>query len=239
MKTLVLGHNGMLGHMVIKYLLSKDIPVVTVNERWPFKHNNCSLFDFDGEYIINCIGAIPQKNTDFAVNYELPIWLDQNMDCKIINPGTDYGLDNNEYDSSKLKANDYILKRGKQTKTIRTAIIGPELKSKNGLFEWFMDSNGKVNGWTEAYWSGITTLQWAKECFSLMNNFYNSNLISTIATECITKYSLLNIIKEVFNKDIIINKNPDFKVNRCLISDIKVKNIKQQFIELKKFYYDN
>ena len=35
MKILILGHKGMLGHMVHKYLLTKDCKIVTTDYRWP------------------------------------------------------------------------------------------------------------------------------------------------------------------------------------------------------------
>ena len=54
----------------------------------------------------------------------------------------------------------------------------------------------------------------------------------------ISKYDLLNIIKEVFNKKIeIIPK--EIGENRCLVGNIKTNNIKTQLLELKNFYYDN
>ena len=35
MKILVLGHKGMLGHMVVKYLQDKNVYVNTLKTRWP------------------------------------------------------------------------------------------------------------------------------------------------------------------------------------------------------------
>ena len=122
---------------------------------------------------------------------------------------------------------------------IRTSIIGPELKSKKSVFEWFMNSTNEVYGWDEHYWNGVTTLEWSKICYDMMLNWNSYGIVNTPSTDCISKYDLLYIIKEVFNKDIAMYKNSKVKVNRCLIGDIEVKNIKQQLIELKEFYYDN
>src|SRR5690606_24943808 len=47
--------------------------------------------------------------------------------------------------------------------TIRTSIIGPELKTNGeGLLHWFLNQSTPVNGFTEAYWGGVTTLELAK-----------------------------------------------------------------------------
>ena len=67
----------------------------------------------------------------------------------------------------------------------------------------------------------------------------NLKIINIPATNCISKYELLNLIKRIFKKRIIINKNSDVKANRCLTGTINVKDINKQLVELKKFYYDN
>ena len=87
-------------------------------------------------------------------------------------------------------------------------------------------------------WNGNTTLEWAKQCLFLMENCENQDIFSILENESISKYDLLNIIKEVFNKKIeIIPK--EIGENRCLVGIIKTNNIKTQLLELKNFYYDN
>ena len=74
MKIFILGHRGMLGHMVHKYLSTKeDCELVTTNLRWPSEEFKKKVIDFDGDFVVNCIGAINQKNDDFDVNVDLPI----------------------------------------------------------------------------------------------------------------------------------------------------------------------
>ena len=103
MKVLVLGHKGMLGHMAHNYLISKGVEVVTTSCRWPtscFKETNQN---FDGDYIINCIGSIHQRTDQFNINWELPQWLDKNANCKIIYPGTDCEMDDDDYGNSRKR----------------------------------------------------------------------------------------------------------------------------------------
>ena len=199
MKVLVLGHKGMLGHMVVRYLKSRPIHVETTNQRFPFKK-----LDFKGEYIINCIGAIPQKTNNFNVNYELPIWLDNNMTCKIIHPGTDCEMDNDDYGLSKAKAAKYLIENSKRTKILKTSIIGPELDGNASLLEWFLSQEKEVFGYTKAMWNGNTTLQWAKQCLHLIENWDSYKTLTILEGECISKYNMLNPIKEVFGKTIKI-----------------------------------
>jgi dTDP-4-dehydrorhamnose reductase len=102
-----------------------------------------------------------------------------------------------------------------------------------------MNSENEVGGWTENYWNGITTLQWSKICYDMLVSWDSYEIVNIPATECISKYQLLNLIKKAFKKDIIINRDPSMRVNRCLSGTLKVKDINKQLLELKEFYYDN
>ena len=43
--------------------------------------------------------------------------------------------------------------------TFRNSIIGPDINENGiGLFHWFMQQNGSINGFTKAIWTGVTTL---------------------------------------------------------------------------------
>ena len=241
MKILILGHKGMLGHMVYKYFNENtSCEILTIDSRWPNEDFVRNILSFNGDYIINCIGAIHQKTNDFEVNVDLPIWLDNNCNkCRIIHSGTDFEMDNSEYGVSKKNASDYITTFGKSTKIIKTSIFGPELNGKSSLFEWFMNSENEVYGWSENYWNGITTLQWSMICHNIILSWDDYPLTNIPSTRCISKYDLLNLIKDVFNKKIKIHKNDDVVANRCLRGTMKVKDIRNQIVELKEFYYGN
>ena len=45
--------------------------------------------------------------------------------------------------------------------SIRTSIIGPELKKKRGLFHWFMQQH-KCEGYATAIWGGIDNFRIGK-----------------------------------------------------------------------------
>ena len=53
-------------------------------------------------------GRVPQKTNDFSINWEIPIWLNENTNCKIIHPATDCEHDSSDYGISKRKGSDYI-----------------------------------------------------------------------------------------------------------------------------------
>ena len=236
MKVLVLGHKGMLGHMVIKYLQKKDINVTTTDSRWPYIKKD--IKSFGGEFIINCIGAIPQRTNSFDINWEIPIWLDLNSPCKIIHPGTDCEMDNDDYGISKNIATNYISNLGKQTKSLKTSIIGPELNTKSSLLEWFLNQEDNVFGYTKAMWNGNTTLQWAKQCLHLIENWEEYDKITVLEGQVISKYNMLLLFNKIFGKKIIvIPKN--LGKNKCLKGNIYTPSLNQQLKELQEFYYKN
>lgn len=237
MKILVLGHKGMLGHMVVKYMSEKNQDVLTTDFRWPNQEFKELVINFSGDYIVNCIGAIHQRTNKFEINWELPQFLDANSKCPIVHPGTDCEMDLDDYGKSKKIARDFIVNNAIRTKSIKTSIIGPELNTKASLMEWFLSQpdNSLVKGYSECYWNGNTTLTWAEFCFNLINNWEKYNKETIISSHCISKYDILVFIKDIYNKNIEIEKNSDIKINKCLLGDIKTHHISKQLQDLKKF----
>lgn len=229
----------MLGHMTVKYLKDKGHQISTTEYKFP----SLEFFDlvnkYEGDYIVNCIGAIPQKTKDFTINTELPIWLSQNAKSKVIHPGTDCEMDDDAYGVSKKTASDYIKNHSTNTKIIKASIIGPEVGTKFSLLDWFLNSEGNVTGYTSAMWNGITTLEWAKQCEMLLHNWDMYKVQTIVSSECISKYDLLTKIKNTFNKDIEIVELENLGSNKCLQADSRTNNIEIQLNELKEYYYKN
>ncbi|MCD4743900.1 MAG: hypothetical protein K8R67_15670, partial [Desulfobacteraceae bacterium] len=129
--------------------------------------------------------------------------------------------------------------------TIRTSIIGPELKTKGaGLLHWFLNQNDEINGFENVLWTGVTTLELAKaidEC--IKQNI--SGLYNLSSENKISKYELLDLFKEVWDKNnIIINRFPDYKSDKSLCNtrvdfDFKVKDYKTMLQELHEWMQNN
>ena len=241
-KVLVLGHTGMLGHMVCKYLIWKGHDIISTDDRWPSEKFFQFVNNFDGNFIVNCIASIPQRTNNFDINYELPIWLDENSNCNIIHPGTDGELGDDLYAISKTNATKHIITDGKRTKMIKVSLIGPEIYNKVSLMEWFLSNDEKiVQGYDKFYWNGITTLQWSKICNLMINDFESYDVLNIPTSNRVSKYELLEIIKDVFNKDIEIKKNSKVEFERCLekTDDMPHVDIRTQLKELKEYYYEN
>lgn len=241
MRSLVLGHNGMLGHMVSKFLRSNGLLVETTDLRWSSNEFKDFIREYDGDYIINCIGAIHQRTNEFDVNWELPIFLDFYSKCRVIHPGTDCEMDDDNYGTSKRIARDFIVTNSKRTKSIKTSILGPEKNTKSSLMEWFLSNNDnqEIFGYSQYFWNGNTTLTWSEIALDLIKNWDSYSKETIVSSECISKKEILDSLNEVFERNIIINNKEDVRFDKCLIGNINTPHIKIQLQKLKEFYYDN
>jgi dTDP-4-dehydrorhamnose reductase len=145
-------------------------------------------------------------------------------------------MDDDDYGNSKRIASEWIKSSGQNTKIIKTSILGPELNTKASLMEWFLSQTGDVNGYSECYWNGNTTLTWAKFCLHLMYNWESEEVETILEGERVSKYQLLLTLKEVYNRHDIYVKPVDKPIiNKCLEGNFKTSNLKSQLIDLQYF----
>ena len=251
MKLLVLGHRGMLGSSVVKVYHKCD--VCTTEYRWPSEEFKNVIRNFDGDLVINCIGAIPQKTQDFTINYDLPQFIVENLssNIKYIHPDTDCVFDGQinegELYSKNQPANaieEYGISKSSimrfcdkpNLKIIRTSIIGVDTYNKS-LLSWFLCQKECANGYTNHYWNGATTIQWAKTSKLIFEDWDNYDNITQVGTAPISKYDLLCLIRDAFDKQIKIVKTKHARdINRCLQSDFEIPHIKYQLNELREIH---
>ena len=56
-------------------------------------------------------------------------------------------MDDDDYGNSKRIAAEWIKSSGKNTKIIKTSILGPEISTKARLMEWFLSQTGEILEW--------------------------------------------------------------------------------------------
>lgn len=246
MKILLLGSDGMLGHVVKIYFQEKGYDVVSLTRRDP---SSKYYYDADkdteaiekilGEnkpdVVINCIGIlnkVAEENKSLAVklNAFLPHYLDslsEKYNFKFVHISTDCVFDGVDGDYSELsKPNaDNFYGRSKalgeiinnRNVTLRTSIVGPDInKNGIGLFKWFMDQDGEVGGYTKVLWTGVTTI-WLARCIDLALENDLIGLQHCVNNETIDKYSLLLLFKKYFEKDIKIIRNSEVVSKKTLV----------------------
>jgi dTDP-4-dehydrorhamnose reductase len=102
--------------------------------------------------------------------------------------------------------------------TLRTSIIGLELKNRLGLLEWFLAQPSAIYGFRRAIYTGFTT----DELSRIIANFVipNPNLhgLYQVSSDPITKYDLLRLANVAFMKNIQIYPDDEFFCDRSLDS---------------------
>jgi len=101
--------------------------------------------------------------------------------------------------------------------TIRTSMIGRELRGSHGLLEWFLSQEGKrVRGFKRAIFSGFTTNALAGTIVEIIERHQNLQGIWHVAASPITKFDLLTLIKQTYELEIEIEADENFSCDRSL-----------------------
>ena len=126
--------------------------------------------------------------------------------------------------------------------TIRTSGIGNELKSNNGLLEWFLSQRGQVKGYTKAIYSGLPSVEVARVLKDYILPRPELSGLYHVSSKPISKYDLLNIVSETFNFDIRIVPDSSVVIDRSLNSN-RFKEvtgyISLEWPDLIKLMYEN
>ena len=274
-KIIVLGANGMAGHIItIGLMADSAYDVISVARSKSIVNPNVlmDVSDFaslgtlikntSADVIINCIGLLnntAEDNPDQAIliNSYLPHFLESQTkytNTKVIHISTDCVFSGEEggYTEKSFKNGKGFYAQSKalgeldNTKdlTFRTSIIGPELNTNGiGLFHWFANQTGTINGYTNAYWTGITTI----ELLNAVKTAITENLTGLyhlVNVSKISKYNLLNIFNEVFHKNINICPYKGYIVDKSLINtridfSFKVKSYEEMISEMKDWIRSN
>ena len=271
-KILVLGANGMAGH-VITIGLSESfsnydvISVARSNSliKPTFLLDISNFIELEKlihkvvpDIIINCIGLLNKNAEDnpeksILINSYLPHFLEsitKLCKIKIIHISTDCvfsGKEGNYLESSfkngvgfyaQSKALGEIINN--KDLTIRTSIIGPEINNNGiGLFHWYYNQTGQISGYTNALWTGVTTIELLRAInASIKENL--TGLYHLVNNQKISKYDLLNIINDEFKRDVIILKDSKYKIDKSLLNtrsdfSFRVKEYRDMLTEMNKW----
>lgn len=225
-------------------------------------------------YVINCIGItkpychdknISEVKNTIAVNSLFPYTLAElasKTGFKVIQIASDGVYAGTKGGYLEDSAHDAVDAYGK-TKSmgevmsgsflnIRCSIIGPEIYNKVFLLEWFLKQpkNAAINGFSNHFWNGVTTLQFAEltreiilqEKFDILIS--ESHVHHFTPNDTVSKYELLSLFNKVFDKDMVIKKCRDGErsVNRTLGSRYKSisyfyqnSTIENEIVKLKNF----
>jgi dTDP-4-dehydrorhamnose reductase len=100
--------------------------------------------------------------------------------------------------------------------TLRTSIIGRELRTRYGLTEWFLSQQGAVKGYKRAIFSGFTTQAMSQILLDYVIPNANLSGLWQVASQPISKYDLLLLMKQAYQKKIEIQPEETIAVDRSL-----------------------
>lgn len=196
------------------------------------------IMDLKPDYIINCIGILvsnSMNNPSLAifVNSFFPHYvadLSNKYNFKFIHVSTDcvFNGKNGPYEVSSYKdeSNYYGLSKNigevityKNSLTIRTSIIGPEVSNiKTGLFDWVMNQTDEIKGYSSVIWSGLTTLELSKFIkWTIENNVNSGKLIHATNGFGISKFDLIGVINAEHGLNLTLNKDNTKTSNKQLL----------------------
>ncbi len=124
--------------------------------------------------------------------------------------------------------------------TLRTSIIGPELKGANGLLAWFLSQSGSCTGFTRAIFSGVPTIVLAYIIRDIFISRTDLHGVYHVASKPISKFDLLSLIAEIYGKKIKIVPKSDLVIDRSLdpiALELKTGYVVADWPELIKLMY--
>ena len=198
-----------------------------------------SIQSFSPDFVINCIGLTKSlcdtKDASKAIylNALFPHMLlktCQEHGAKLIQFSSDcvFSGDDGGYEEASIPdARDlYGLSKtlgeinSPQCLTIRKSTIGLERSTSHGLIEWFLNTAGNIKGYSNALYSGLTTIELVRVVnFIISRNKFMSGIIH-ISSEPISKFSLLSKLSYMLERDdLTIEEDSSFICDRSLNGD--------------------
>lgn len=221
------------------------------------------IIDLNFDIVVNCIGIL---NKDAEDNPHKAIWFNsyfphllesftRNTKTKIVSISTDCVFSGKKgcYTETDFRDGEGFYSMSKamgeiineKDLTIRTSIIGPELnKNGIGLFHWFMNQKEVLNGYSNAFWSGITTIELAKVVHQVISQDVKGLLV-VAGNPKISKFNLLKLFNKVFkNETLLISENSEYKVDKSMYSSrtdfyYNMPSYEELIVEMKNWVDSN
>lgn len=250
LKILILGSTGLVGNAMAKHFMNTSYNVSITHRNSVVKLNEESIYydpldnikiqgKFD--YVINCIGIL-KPNVGNNISHTIFInalyphllanWCEENQarlihissDCVYTGHKGQY-VETDVHDALDIYAKTKSLGESSKAMTIRTSVIGEEIHNHSSLIDWTKSMAGKqVNGYTNHYWNGITTKQYAKVCEQIISEGMFDPGIHHVFSTTLNKYEMLREFNDKWNLSLDIQQFETEKLVDRSLSTIKKLN---------------
>lgn len=219
----------------------------------------------EGEFdiVVNCVGILNQyaeRDPEGAayLNGQLPHVLARLTDgthTRVFHMSTDCVFSGNTgpYTEDSIPDGTTVYDRTKasgelrdnKNLTFRNSIVGPDMNPNGiGLFNWFMAQEGPVKGYSNAIWTGLTTLELAKAMeVAAEENVHG--LVNMVPSNSISKFDLLCLFNEHLRGGRVdIEPFEGFKLDKTLIRtdfscSFHPKGYPKQIVEMAKWIHSH
>ncbi len=194
----------------------------------------------DPDVVINCVGLIKQHKEvndpliALPINALLPHRLSglcKVSGARLIHFGTDcvFSGKRGMYVEEDLSDAEDLYGKSKfigeindapHAVTLRTSIIGHELNSSLALLDWFLSQKGTVNGYSNAIFSGLTTVEMARVVKEYVLPAKGLSGVYHVSVSPISKLSLFRLVAEIYKHDVEIVPDETVCVDRSLDSTL-------------------
>jgi dTDP-4-dehydrorhamnose reductase len=189
------------------------------------------------DVVVNCVGLVKQLEgasnvmAAIPVNTLLPhrlLALCEAGGARLVHVSTDCvfsGRTGGYREADRPDASDvYGLSKylgevgGPHAVTLRTSIIGHELRGHHSLLEWFLAQEGAADGYTGAIFSGVPTVELARIVRDFVLPRPELHGLYHVSAAPIAKYELLRLIAAQYDKQIEIRPKAEPAIDRSLDS---------------------
>jgi dTDP-4-dehydrorhamnose reductase len=213
--------------------------IITGVDALDFEQMSATLRQMTPDVILNCIGVVKQRDaaTDpiptLTLNTLLPhrlAQLAQEWNGRLIHFSTDCVFSGAAGYYHEADASDAVDLYGRakylgevgapNAVTLRTSIIGRELAHHRSLLDWFLSQTRRtVSGYRRVFYSGITTNEMARVVTMLIRDHPGLTGLFHVASKRISKYQLLELIRDSFQAPIEILPDDQEFCDRSLCDD--------------------
>lgn len=197
------------------------------------------LGEFRPTVIVNCVGIVKQRPeaSDAIVSIETNSLLPHRLAlaaardrARVIHYSTDCVFTGRRGNYSEEDPPDAVDMYGRSKAlgevfsegalTLRTSIIGRELTRFDSLLEWFLrQRGGRIRGFTEVWWSGVTTNHLAGLTCDIIERHPDLTGLYQVSSGRISKHDLLGLINDVYGLGITIESDGAERCDRSLRGD--------------------
>lgn len=189
------------------------------------------------DVVVNCVGVVKQRPeateavASITINALLPHILAAELAVwggRLVHISTDCVFDGGRGSYTEDDPPDAVDLYGRtkalgevvasNTITLRTSIIGRELRTHRSLLEWFLAHNhSQVRGFQNVWWSGVTTNHLAGLISLLVREHVDLSGLYQVSSGRISKYELLLLLRTAYDLDVDVSAESEPVLDRTLV----------------------